>query len=340
MHPQRATLTAVAIVLALSACSNGSTGTPTTTPDTGALQGRGLSEIARSGIAPKFLGLAGRARRAARPGRPAAGTPRTLYVDDWSIGAVELLKARTYVNLGGITSGINGPDGNWVDASGNLYVANYAGPNVTEYNSTGAPVFTYDTGMTDAVDVTTDGSGNVYEADYNYPNFNGFVNEYAQQSDTVAATCYPGGAVESVAVDRRGDVFVAYNNTQTNGANIVEYRHGLAGCNGTVLPMTLAFAGGMVVDKAGNLLVCDQVGGVVDVIAAPYAVITSTLGSGFSDPLHVTVDRANNTAYVAEQGNSDVRVLSYPRGSNLATLGSANGLENPSGAVDSKNYVP
>ena len=291
MHPQRATLTAVAIVLALSACSNGSTGTPTTTPDTGALQGRGLSEIARSGIAPKFLGLAGRARRAARPGRPAAGTPRTLYVDDWSIGAVELLKARTYVNLGGITSGINGPDGNWVDASGNLYVANYAGPNVTEYNSTGAPVFTYDTGMTDAVDVTTDGSGNVYEADYNYPNFNGFVNEYAQQSDTVAATCYPGGAVESVAVDRRGDVFVAYNNTQTNGANIVEYRHGLAGCNGTVLPMTLAFAGGMVVDKAGNLLVCDQVGGVVDVIAAPYAVITSTLGSGFSDPLHVTVDR-------------------------------------------------
>ncbi len=113
-----------------------------------------------------------------------------------------------------ITSGVNGPDGNWVDkpVAGNrhFYVANYANPNITEYDVNGNLLFTYSADIADPIGVTTDKNGNVFEADLNYtvPS-GGYVNEYAQMSNTVIASCSPGGNVEGVAVDKHGNVFVA-----------------------------------------------------------------------------------------------------------------------------------
>jgi len=104
-----------------------------------------------------------------------------------------------------------------------------------------------------------------------------------------------------------------------------------------VLPITLGFAGGMVIDKQGDLVVCDQTAPAVDIIAAPYTSVTGTLGSGWIDPFHVTIDKAGTQAYVADNGAAAVQVLTYPGGSSVATLGSANGLSSPSSAVDSKN---
>lgn len=201
--------------------------------------------------------------------------------------SVQIVANGTWKDIGEITSGIYGPDGNWVDRKGNLYVANFDGNNITEYapHST-SPSFTYSGGMTDPVDVRTDGHGNVYEADYN----GGFVNEYGQGSNTVVATCSPGGLVESMAIDASGDVFVDYNLTAGGNANIKEYEGGLKGCAGKLLGASVDFAGGMVLDGNGDLVICDQNANApaVDVIAPPYKSISGTLGSGFHDPFHVT----------------------------------------------------
>jgi hypothetical protein len=300
-------------------------------------QSHSLSDPGRSGVAPKFLGLLH-----ARPAkvRPAHGHA-DLFVDDFNNNAVEELANNSWSNVGSITTGINGPDGDFY-ANHQLYVANYAAIDVTEYSSATNQTFAYNAGMTDPVDVAVDKHGNVFEADYNYPTYNGFVNEYAQQSNTVIATCSPGGAVEGVAVDKHGNVFADYNVTvgSVTTGYIVEYTGGLAGCNGTVLPITLKFAGGMVFDKHGNLVVCDQEGPVVDVIAAPYSSVTGTLGSGYTDPFHVTINKKNKQAYVTDLAAAVVDVLDYPSGTNVATLGSANGLSDPSGAVDADNFVP
>ncbi len=336
----------------LAACSgSGSQSSSAGLPSAGASQGVNRFDPARSGVAPKFLGMVGHSHQTAQHVRGDAFAPRSIFVSDFGSGLVERLKYSNFSSLAPISSGLNGPDGNWVDRiPGNLYVANYAGPYITEYNTSGNLLYTYSNGMADPVGVTTDKNNNVYEADFNYTvSGGGYVNEYAQQSNTVIASCSPGGNVEGVAVDRHLNVFVYYNNP-AGGANIIEYTHtnsggGFANCNNsTVLPITFGFAGGMVLDKRGRLVVCDQVGTgsgpVVDVIAGPpYTSITGTLGSGYSDPFHVTIDMRNDRAYVADLGAAVVQVLAYPSGSSVATLGSANGLTSPAAAVDSKNSV-
>ncbi len=65
-----------------------------------------------------------------------------------------------------------------------------------------------------------------------------------------------------------------------------------------------------------------------------------TLGSGWTQPTSVTVNKAGTRTYVADFGAGTVSVLTYPAGSTLTTLDGANGLEFPYSAVNSNNYVP
>jgi DNA-binding beta-propeller fold protein YncE len=131
---------------------------------------------------------------------------------------------------------------------------------------------------------------------------------------------------------------VAYE--ASSGGKITEYTGGLSGCSGTVLGVSLEYPGGMVIDKKGNLVVCDQDAEAVDIIASPYSSVTGTLGSGYDDPFHVTINKKNKQAYVANYAGFDVFVLSYPAGAVKATLNTSNGLSSPAAAVDSQNYNP
>ena len=347
MRKQSILLSAGSAVVAaalLSACSNGvSQGTSAGLPSTGGSQSRGLLDPARSGVAPKFLGMIGHAHAAKRGVSPAF-TNHVVYIDDFGTGNAQVIKYNHWTtNEGTISAGMNGPDGNWVDkpVAGvrHLYVANYGLPGITEYDTAGNLVFTYNAGIADSIGVTTDKNGNVFEADFNYTvSGGGYVNEYAQQSNTVMATCSPGGNVEGVAVDKHGNVFVDYN-LPAGGAGITEYHAPFSSCNSTVLPITLGFAGGMVLDKQGDLVVCDQTAPAVDIIAPPYTGITGTLGSGWVDPFHVTVDMAGTRAYVTDYGAADVSVLTYPGASPIATISSTSGLSSPVSTVDEHNMV-
>jgi hypothetical protein len=328
---------AAAAVALLAACSGGMQGVNSGLPAGGVGASQSRFDLSRSGLPQSAILL--RHFSVVPDKRHKKKGAKDLFVDDFGTNAVEVLKNKSWTNIGSISSGIDGPDGNFADKKGNLYVANYAGVNITEYKEkTGSsPTYTYNSGMTDPVAVTTDAKGNVYEGDY-ADGGSGFVNEYAQGSNTVVQSCSPGGAVEGVAVDAKGDVFVAYN--MSSGARITEYTGGLKSCNGTVLGVSLGFAGGMVLDKNNDIIVCDQTAAAVDVIDPPYTSISGTLGSGYSDPFHVTLNKKEKEAYVADYAAADVQVLSYPSGSNIATLGSANGLSDPAAAVDGQNYVP
>ncbi len=260
---------------------------------------------------------------------------KQLYVDDFITDSIAIFDNDGWTNAGSIGDPSAGPDGNWVDQAGNLYVANYRARNITEYApGATAPTFTYASGMNDPVGVTTDEAGNVYEADFD----GGFVNEYSQATDAVVASCSPGGTVEGVAVDENGNVFADY--FDGSQGRIIEYFGGLSGCAGLVLGVTLQYPGGMVADKNGGLIVCDQVAANVDIIKPPYGSITTKLGTGWLEPFHVTISRAKKQAYVTDAGLAAVVVLTFPRGNTIATLSAANGLALPSSAVDSKNFIP
>jgi hypothetical protein len=307
--------TATAALALLSACSNG--GSQRATPTV-------------SGTWP----IAGQSNHVIDPANKFS---KFLLVSDTNQNAVFLFKNKTFKNVDKITDGMSSPDGDWVDRHGNLYVADRAGNNVEEYKpGSTSPTFTYNDGMGGPIRVSTDSSGNVFEAD----EARMVINEYAQKSNSAMFTCSPGGLVDGVAVNHSGDVFVAFNAGGSGPGSIAEYKGGLSGCKETVLAPTLTFAAGMAFDKKSNLLVCDELAGKVDVIAPPYTSITGTIGSGFQTPFEVTINKSNKQAYVADWAQDQVQVLHYPSGTNITTLGVSDGLIEPTGAVDGKNFVP
>jgi len=209
-------------------------------------------------------------------------------------------------------------DGIWFDANENLYVANLHGT-VTEYNSGGKLTFTYSTGMTNPVTVTTDGSGNVYvgESDV-YP---GHIDEFPQGSNTpiVRCTTQDGGLVTGVTVDKNGDVFIG--SLQAFGASqLWEYPGGLSGCSGTALPVPVNYVGGIELDNSGNLVVEEQSVNDILIIPPPYSNIMTTLEGFTSDPYQLALN-ANNTLLFVDEGNSgDIVVAQYPSGTIEQTL--------------------
>jgi DNA-binding beta-propeller fold protein YncE len=239
----------------------------------------------------------------------------------------------------GTLTGLSAPDGDFVDAEHNLYVADYANFEIAEFaHGSTSPTFIYNEGINDPINVATDKSGNVYAANWNH-GANGGVFEYAQGNNVTTNICSVTGGVEGIAVDKSGDVFIDSVNSGYAGV-ITEFVGGLSGCHGKTLSISgLGGLGGMAIDKSGNLIVVDQTNAKVDVIAPPYSSITGTLGSGFSGPFHVTLNETNKEAYVADTGTGVIDVLSYPSGKLIDAIGSSSGLVNPWAAVYGSNAV-
>lgn len=339
----RTALSSIAALVALAllaGCTGGLQGSSSAIPGSGLTSTeRSYSDLARTGISPRYFSLMRLERRTAVPNTYHG--LRDLYIDDVGLGSpygeVVLFRNGTYTKKTDITTGINGPDGNFIDKPGNLYVANYAAVDIAEYAPRAkSPSFVYSAGMKDPVDVAVDASGNVYEDDYNSGGA-GFVKEYSQAQNLTRHTCTLGSPAEGVGVDSKGDVFVSYN--VASGGGIIEYKGGLKGCHATVLGVSLLFAGGLAVDAKNNLIVCDQDAPAVYVIDPPYTKVKKKIGSGYTDPFHVAINKANTDVFIVDPGNVAVYVYTYPLGHIVTTLGSTDGLVDPFGAVDSPNAV-
>lgn len=320
--------------------------------------------------APPVPGAAGQAvtrgESVSRSGRPVLGASRVRLPAILPTGIhaprgrrdlfvslpsdVLILRNGTWKNAGTISgSAMACPNGNWMDRKGNLYVSDYdcGGSNVPgiyEYKrGASQPSFVYSAGLSDPVNVTTDRRGNVYAMD-----FYGFsITEYPQGSNTPLHQCAPPNSAYSyvigAAVDRHGNVFVA----STEGSapwstDLYEYVGGLQGCSATQLALFPGLPGGMILDKKGNLLVASQIDNVINVVPPPYTAVGSQIGA--VNPFMITLDRCNDRLYVTswdyDGAPGSILIDAYPSGTNVVTLGASNGVANPSGAVDTLNYVP
>ena len=268
---------------------------------------------------------------------PLLRPPTDLAVSDYGGGpnpsAVEILNKK-YQLTETITSGIAGANSDWYDTSGNLYVTNYANPEVQEYpNGASSPSFTYSNSLNRPEGVTTDSAGNVYVADAYLGSGTGIVFEFAQGSNSILHQCLNGLNNIGVAVDKHGDVFVSGTSQQyPNAGLLLEYKGGLSGCTPTTLGVQLTSAGGLQLDKKNNLVACDERGHVVDIIPPPYTSVSLTI-SGFESPAHTALNKAESLLYVADPGNYNVQVLTYPGGTYVTMLDSSNGLSDPSGVA-------
>ncbi|MGP8101654.1 MAG: hypothetical protein ACLQHL_13010 [Candidatus Cybelea sp.] len=258
-----------------------------------------------------------------------------LYVSDQRAGEVEVFAKGSYQKVGTISRGVEWPSGLFLDKTDNLYVANFLGGDITEYaHGSARPTFKYDRGMEEPVNVSVDRDGNVYEADFDGK----FVNEYQQASNKVMNSCAESGYVSSVAVDAAGDVFLAVDSS--GGGRIDEFAGGLNGCHGKRLGVRLGYADGIVLDKHGNLIVCDSSDpGAVDVIKPPYDKVARRLGSHWSSPSRLAIDKTNSLVFVADKDSDLLAVINYGTGKIVSSLGSMSGLSKPAGVVDEPNAV-
>jgi sugar lactone lactonase YvrE len=183
------------------------------------------------------------------------------------------------VNGTGSTAMFNEPLGVAVDASGNVYVADYANGSLRKVTAAG--VVTTLTSIPFIFGVTADAAGNVYCAEY----FNHQVSKY---SSAGAYTVIAGQAGSNGNVDAVG----------------------------TVARFTVP--AGISVDASGNLYITETVNnkirkitgtGAVTTIAGNNAGLTDGVGDAarFDAPIAVTGDFTNNTIYVADFNNNKIR---------------------------------
>ena len=156
-----------------------------------------------------------------------------------------------------IAEGIDQPDAEAFDASGNLYVANYETNSVTVYAPNSTKVLrTIENGVQGPDALAFDGSGDLYVA--NYPcqfascrNVPSSVTVYAPGSSKVLRTISQGvTSAFALAFDRSGNLYVANN---ANG-NVTDYAPGSTKLlhtieKGVAVPNALAF------DRSDNLYV-------------------------------------------------------------------------------------
>jgi hypothetical protein len=291
--------------------------------------------ILRTGVDTRFAGPGAVLSRLAEPPRRhrRSKVEKDLFVSDEGPTVFEL-KNGSYAEVGTITNGINDSDGVWVDKKGNVYVANVDGKNVTEYKKGhGAPICTYSSGLVDPINVTTDNAGNVYVVDFNDFNNPGHIDKFAQCSNSVATQYNVDEGPEGVAVDASGDIFVSYFGAQ--GGNFEEFVGGST--TATPLGASVTSPGGLVLDKNGVLIADDQAG-TIDLIAPPYST-TTVFASGLSGPFHDSLNKAETLLFNANHGSGTVSVYSYPSGTLVTTITSANGIDGAEGVGESPDAV-
>jgi DNA-binding beta-propeller fold protein YncE len=228
-----------------------------------------------------------------------------------------------------------------LDLPGNLYVANAAGGNITEYApGTSTPSFTYSYGMISPRLVSVDQHGNIFETDFTDYEHDGQVSEFSQGSNFPMYSCSlfaPWG----VATDASGDVFVDYNASQGGDGHIAEFKGGLAGCSPTQLGAHVGKATGIVLDRIGNILIGDFSKGRIDVIPPPYSTIARHLDTE-GGPTFLSIDRTNDRVFTSVPGfyGNHVLVLDYASGKVETRLGGGRRLNGAYGVVDALNAVP
>lgn len=264
---------------------------------------------------------------------------RALYVLNSAANTVQIFTNTYYRQLGVITSGISGPKAMTIDRRGNLYVTNQTSSsgNVAEYAPRAtSPSFTYNASQPQGVAV--DRHGNVFVADYGASGL-GLINQYAQGVKSPIASCIAAQNVYGVAVDGSGNVFASVW-FGDNAASIIEFSGGLKNCSSTLLisfgnanipPPSLAL------DANDNLIF--PWGSTVYVIDPPYSAVTTTIGSGFSSPSSVSLNKKNKLLFVSDTGTNTVTVINYTTGTTVTQLGLPNGISQANGVVDAPNAV-
>ncbi|HEX4014767.1 MAG TPA: hypothetical protein VHX17_12895 [Candidatus Cybelea sp.] len=255
-------------------------------------------------------------------------TAGKLYVSSYRLNyvAIYCTKGRNQAPLGKITSGINGPEGAAVDAKGNLYVTNTLADTVTEYApGTTSPSFTYSRGLGFPAGVAVDAKQNVYVTSLSPPALTVFAQTSNRAKLTISGLTFP----VDVALDRKANVYVTTYTASRQSAEVVEYAPGSR--HGTSLGIVTKEPGGIVLDRAGDIVTADQ--GLPGVLVFPPGRVQpkKTFAGNTLDPDPVCFGRNEKQVYVGDAVGNAVYVYQYPSGKLIDTI--TDGVDGPNGVA-------
>jgi hypothetical protein len=170
----------------------------------------------------------------------------TGWVSEYALGQTKPLRV--------ISKGIDYPGYCAIDASGNLWVANIGGIDVTEYlKGSTKPHMTITAGLTYPIGIAIDHSGNLYVSNYR-PYSDQNVQVYAPGSKSPSRTITDGvSSPVGIAVDAHDTLYVT---TQDPPSQIEEYRSGQSTPFRTI-KSELSYPAGVVINKNGWLYVAN-----------------------------------------------------------------------------------
>src|ERR1700761_15207 len=240
----------------------------------------------------------------------------------------------TGVSLTGAS--LSGPSLMFIDASGNIYVANYNNGTVSRWNSSHTYLGTYTTGkgLTNPEGIVFDSSGDCYVEDTGA----GAVYKYgptgAYLGTIITGLNHPLG----ISIDPSNNLYIAtYVYTSPYTSSVTKYS-----TTGTLLQTIsntqMDESDGVAVDGAGNIYVLNRA---QDATGSNPGYVTKynsagtyvgTFSSGYNDPLAIACDPAGDV-FVADSHNNQVKIYS----SNGVLLNTITGFNDVEGFVADGN---
>ncbi|MBB3054941.1 putative Ig domain-containing protein [Mucilaginibacter gotjawali] len=220
--------------------------------------------------------------------------------------------ATTGVSLTGAT--LSGPSLMTIDASGNIYVANYNNGTISRWNSSHTYLGTYTTGkaMTNPEGIVFDSSGNSYVEDTGAGAIYKFNSSGAYVSTIITGLNHPLG----ISIDASNNLYIAtYVYTSPYTSSVTKYN-----TSGTLLQTIsntqMNESDGVAVDQSSGIIYV--LNRALNVTGTNQGYVTyynssgtylGTFSSGYNDPLAISVDPSGNV-FVADSHNNQVKIYS------------------------------
>ena len=261
-----------------------------------------------------------------------------------------------------LVSGLNGPQGVALDASGNVYIADTGNSAIEEWSPMTQQLTTLlSSGLSSPQGVAVDGSGNIYIPEWTGNKIYKW-SAVTQQMTTLVSSGLDGPS--GVAVDGSGNVYISdmYNNAIKEWSAATEqvtapvsglnWPLGVAvDCSGniyiagglayqiyeqsaatgqvaTLVPSGLYLPTGAAVDGSGSVFIADAGHNAIKKWSPVTQQVTTLVSSGLSKPLGVAVDSSGNV-YIADMNNNAIKEITY------AFVGPASLTEPASAGTDS-----
>jgi hypothetical protein len=268
-----------------------------------------------------LLGLPQPAHRAGGWLSPAAKKAKHLiYVSDFTGNAVEIYSAAGSGQspIGEITDGISGPEGNCVDAHGDLWVTNVTNQTVTMYPHGNTTYKLQYTGFAYPTAVAAGKNGWVYVSDLVGEKVVEFPKNSTRSKVTISIT-YPQG----VALDSKNNLYVEYNTGAHGGGPGDVDEFAPKSTKGDDLGLPIVWGAGDAIDGKSDVVVADQGSGsnaAVYVFPPGSTKPSETITQGMEDPFRIAFDKPFKHLYVADPEVNALLVYDYSSGTLVNTI--------------------